>query len=69
MDEMKGWFSHLREFLYFLWAFIWNPPLRLEDGTIEQADRGMYWSLAMTCDLFWRTKYVPWEEVKKGLGL
>ena len=53
----EPWIVRFVRFIRLLWACIWNPPLRLDDGTTEPAGRSLYWTFAKQTDLFWRTKF------------
>ena len=60
------WPTRLKYAFIYLWGFAFNKDFVLEDGTIEKYknSRKVWWSFFTSTELFWKIKWVPWEEVK-----
>jgi len=61
-------FERLQEFMGCLWGWITNRDFVLEDGSHEYAGRDTWWELLCTTDLFWKTKYISFDDLKKKMG-
>lgn len=57
----EPWIKRFATFIHCLWCWLWNPPIKLEDGTEEHYRRSLYWTFARKTDLFWRTKYTWYD--------